>query len=313
MSYTHCTVERRPGRPVDTGAGKDFFISYTSTDKQWAEWIAWCLEQQGYSIIIQAWDFPAGSNFVYEMDQALKRARRVVAILSPTYLASEYAFSEWAEAFRHDPQGKQHLLLPVRVQPCGIEGLLGSIVYIDLVACNEQQARERLLAGAQGHQPHPSVIPFPGPPVTQAHPAFPAPFPVIWNVPYPRNPYFTGRKQLLANLAQALRKEQATALSQPQAINGLGGVGKTQIALEYVYQYHQDYEAVFWIRADTRDAIISGFIEIATLLSLPQKDTKEVLITVQAVQQWMRTHTKWLLILDNADDLVIVREFVPSA
>src|SRR5215469_12439282 len=103
---------------------KDFFISYTSVDRLWAEWIAWCLEQAGYSIIIQAWDFAVGSNFVYEMDQALKEAQRVVAVLSPAYINSEYGFTEWAEAFRRDPQGKERRLLPVRVQPCEIAGLL---------------------------------------------------------------------------------------------------------------------------------------------------------------------------------------------
>jgi len=88
---------------------KDFFISYTGADCRWAEWIAWCLEQDGYTVIIQAWDFPAGSNFVYEMDNALKEAERVVAELSPAYLTSKYALTEWAGAFRSDPQGKERL------------------------------------------------------------------------------------------------------------------------------------------------------------------------------------------------------------
>src|SRR4051812_35917812 len=109
-------------------AMKDFFISYTGRDRAFAEWVAWCLEQAGYSIIIQAWDFLPGSNFVYEMDNALKQAQRVVAVLSPGYLASEYAFSEWAVAFRGDPQGKGRQLLPVRIEVCEIEGLLGPIV-----------------------------------------------------------------------------------------------------------------------------------------------------------------------------------------
>ena len=118
--------------------GKDFFISYTGADRRWAEWIAWCLEQDGYTVIIQAWDFPAGSNFVYEMDKALKEAQRVVAVLSPAYLTSEYAFTEWAVAFRGDPQGKERLLLPVRVEECQVEGLLGPLVYCDLVGSDEK-------------------------------------------------------------------------------------------------------------------------------------------------------------------------------
>ena len=132
---------------VSQSSPKDVFISYTSADRHWAEWIAWCLEQEHYSTIIQAWDFLPGSNFIYSMDQALKQAERVIAVLSPGYFDSRYGTAEWMAAIRDDPLGERGLLLPVRVEPCEIEGLLGSIVYIDLVKCDEQTARERLLSG----------------------------------------------------------------------------------------------------------------------------------------------------------------------
>jgi TIR domain len=141
---------------------KDFFISYAGADRDWAKWIASCLEQAGHSVLIYDWDFPIGSNFIYGMDNALKRAKRVVAVLSPDYLASQYTFPEWAGAFRRDPQGKVGLLLPVRVQSCEVSGLLGAIAFCDLIACDEQIARERLLAAARGIQPHPTTTPFPG-------------------------------------------------------------------------------------------------------------------------------------------------------
>src|SRR5438067_1420678 len=73
----------------------DFFLSYTGKDRAWAEWIALQLEATGYHTIIQAWDFRPGSNFVAAMDDAAKRAHRTICVLSPAYLASEYAFSEW--------------------------------------------------------------------------------------------------------------------------------------------------------------------------------------------------------------------------
>jgi hypothetical protein len=78
---------------------KDFFISYTGKDRAWAEWIALQLEDAGYTTIIQAWDFRPGSNFVAEMDDATKRADRTIPVLSSAYLASDYAFTEWAAAF----------------------------------------------------------------------------------------------------------------------------------------------------------------------------------------------------------------------
>ena len=60
---------------------KDFFISYTGADQQWAEWIAWQLEEEGYSVVLQAWDFHAGGNFVLLMQKALEEAERTIAVL----------------------------------------------------------------------------------------------------------------------------------------------------------------------------------------------------------------------------------------
>src|SRR5947209_3986754 len=108
------------------GPQKDFFISYTSADRAWAEWIAWQLEAEGFFTVIQAWDFRPGSSFVLEMDKAAREAARTIAILSPDYLNADYPKSEWAAAFKRDPTGERGILLPVRVQKCEVEGLLGS-------------------------------------------------------------------------------------------------------------------------------------------------------------------------------------------
>jgi len=142
---------------------KDFFISYTSKDSTWAEWIAFELENANYSTIIQAWDIRPGSNFVAMMDDAAKGAARTIAVLSYAYLESDFAFAEWAEAFRQDPKGKHRLVLPIRIEVCEVKGLLGAIVYIDLVGLDEQKAREHLLAGVQQERIKPASVTFPMP------------------------------------------------------------------------------------------------------------------------------------------------------
>src|SRR5262249_18376101 len=92
---------------------------------------------------------------------------------------------------------------------------------------------------------------------------------------------------------------------------GLGGIGKTQIAVEYAYQHRDDYQAVFWVLSDTRESLVSGYVTIAELLDLPQKQEQDQALIVKAVKNWLQTHGSWLLILDNADDLAAVREFLP--
>jgi hypothetical protein len=73
----------------------DFFVSYTSADRAWAEWIAWQLEAEGYHVVVQAWDFTAGRDWAHEMQQATATAERVVAILSAAYLRSAHGEAEW--------------------------------------------------------------------------------------------------------------------------------------------------------------------------------------------------------------------------
>ncbi len=111
---------------------KDFFISYNGKDKDWAEWIAWQLEDTGYSVVIQAWDFRPGGNFVLEMQKAAQ-AERTLVVLSPNYLAAQFTQPEWAAAFAQDPTGEKGISLPVRVAECNLQGLLPVIIYIDLV------------------------------------------------------------------------------------------------------------------------------------------------------------------------------------
>ncbi len=134
----------------------------------------------------------------------------------------------------------------------------------------------------------------------------------VWNVPFARNPFFTGREDLLEQLHTQLQTTQAAAVSQPQAISGLGGVGKTQLAIEYAYRYRQEYQEVLWARADTTEALNTSYTEIARLLQLPQQNAQEQEIIVQGVKNWLSNQQNWLLIMDNADDLSIIQIVLPT-
>src|SRR6266487_6721127 len=135
----------------------------------------------------------------------------------------------------------------------------------------------------------------------------------LWNIPYQRNPFFTGREETLSQLYHALQAENVVALSHPQGITGLGGIGKTQTALEYAYRYRVEYDAVFWVRADSTIALASGFADLAYLLDLPERNEQDQSVIVEAVLRWLRTNTGWLLVFDNLDDLSVVKPFLPKA
>jgi tetratricopeptide (TPR) repeat protein/DNA-binding XRE family transcriptional regulator len=129
------------------------------------------------------------------------------------------------------------------------------------------------------------------------------------NPPMKRNPYFTGRRTQLNHLHTLLLAGKQVALTQ--AISGLGGIGKTQLALEYAYQHQKSYHDIFWVNADTEEAFIASYVLLAGLLHLPEYEEADQHKSKEAVQRWLRKHTGWLLILDNVEDLSLLHQFVP--
>lgn len=135
--------------------------------------------------------------------------------------------------------------------------------------------------------------------------------PPVWNVPYRRNPFFTGREDILSHLYTVLRDRKPVASVQALALSGLGGIGKTQIAIEYAYQYRDQYKAIFWVNASTRDTLNTDFTALAVLLGLSEHYESDQDIIVPLVKHWLATHTQWLLILDNVDKPEMVVDFLP--
>lgn len=291
-------ADRVSGEPM-----VDFFISYTKSDEAWAEWIAWELEDNGYKTRLMAWDFRPGSDFVAKMHEALKVCGRTIAVLSPRYLNSAFCLPEWTSTFASDPTGMDQKLVPVRITDCQPDGLLTARVYIDLVGLDERDAREKLLDGVGSGRAKPDAKPtFPGSAVGPPRAPFPGALPPIWSVPFHRNQHFTGRVEILTTLEVTLRSG-AAAVTQPLAVHGLGGIGKTQLAVEYAWRHKADYDAVMWVVADSPEnaaANLAGLCR-SDVLGLPEAEVREQPAQLYAVRRWLRTHGRWLLILDSVD------------
>ncbi len=280
---------------------RDFFISYTQADSAWAEWIAWQLEDAGYTTLVQAWDFRPGEGFVERMHQAIERSSRTIAVLSPGYLASAFATSEWQAVFTKDPTGEHGLLLPVRVVPCQPPGLLAGRIYLDLVDLDEQAAAQRLLDGvARGRSRPAGRVRLPGSTTqpTRGGPRFPGRGPAIFNVP-PPNPYFSGRGELLDSLRAELRDKVKAPVVPAHAIHGLAGVGKSELVKEYAYRYKADYELIWWVDAAVPLAIPGRLARLAPRLDLAEQADQEE--AAARVLNELAQRERWLVIFDNAD------------
>jgi len=127
------------------------------------------------------------------------------------------------------------------------------------------------------------------------------------------NRLFTGRREALDRLHTALQAGPAALVADPQAITGLGGIGKTQTAIAYLYEHRREYDHLFWVGAETPEMLTEGLAGLAEELELPGAAHATTQQALARMHDWLRKHSRWLLILDNADDLpTLAPHFPPS-
>lgn len=129
----------------------------------------------------------------------------------------------------------------------------------------------------------------------------------IWNGPH-QNPNFVGRRSLLDDLWRVFKSGESPIVT----LHGLGGVGKTQLAVEYVYQNANEYELAWWVHSEEPATLAADYAALARELNLPEKDDREQRTIVESVKRWLQQKTGWLLIFDNANVPDDVRNYIPS-
>lgn len=293
---------------------KDFFVSHAGTDAAWAEWVAWQLIEVGYTVELDVWDWPAGLNFIAAINSALERSDRVVALFSAAYFdQSRYTTKEWMSTLVLVPGTEEHRLIPLRVEDVPatqIPAILRALTYRDIFGISEEQALEVVLEAVEGPRRPGRKPVFPGRGTRRAlsrqgelAPRLPNRFPPVWNIPA-RNLRFTGRDQLLKEVRDQLRAGEKTVV---QALQGMGGVGKTQVAIEYAHRFAKTYDLAWWIAAEQPALIGDQFAALADELDCAETGggTKRVL-------RELRQRNGWLLVFDNVMEPDDMREWLPS-
>jgi tetratricopeptide (TPR) repeat protein len=304
----------------------DFFISYTQADRAWAEWIAWVLEEAGYEATIQTWDFRPGNNFASEMHKAAGEAERTLIVLSPDYLKSEFGQAEWNAAFVQDPTGALRKLLPVRVREVKPGGLLKAIVSVDIFGLDEKTAESTLLTAAVGGRGKPKERPifpgklrarFPGDlgAVPENDIPDPSPLPEGSRMPLSLNPLFVGRREDLKELACQLKAGETSAIGQVDtaAATGLGGIGKTQLACEFVHRYGRFFEGgVFWMSFADPAAVPAEVAACGVTQDLhPDYQSLPLEQRVRLVEESWQSASPRLLVFDNCEDEALILRWRP--
>jgi serine/threonine protein kinase/tetratricopeptide (TPR) repeat protein len=132
---------------------------------------------------------------------------------------------------------------------------------------------------------------------------------IIWNIAYPRNNKFTGRSKTYKRIAEEFSSIKTDPVKL--VLHGQDGVGKTQIAYEYIYKNMNEYSIIWWIKAGCTSTLKADFFAIAEALKLPIKGLKDDEI-IEIVKQGLTNIKNWLLIFDNTENPEELSRFFPK-
>jgi tetratricopeptide (TPR) repeat protein len=282
----------------------DVFLSYAPEDRMWADWIEAVLIPAGFRVLPYSTVATIAGGSDGEAMRALESSSRAIAVLSGAYQRSPEGKTVWGAITAPDPGAMHRQITPVRV-----EARLGTpfneLSAVDLVRLDQLQATVALL----GAFDRPAQLARRSP--AEGEPRFPGVIPRICNIP-PRNAAFTGRGASLEGLRdELLGRGKAVVLAH--ALYGLGGVGKTQVALEYAYRFMSDYDVIWWVPAERADQIVPALAELAEKLGISVGEN--ITEATQAVLEALRRGEiagRWLLIFDNAEDPKELEPYLPS-
>ena len=275
----------------------DFFVSRRASAAGVAKEVAEVLEESGYRVIVQDFDFSVGSNFVSSMQRALTDAKHFIGLLTEDYVDSPYTRAEWTNFFALSAQsGGARRLIILRVDDVSPPGLLAAIVYGDLHNVTAPLLRrEIILDAAQGRSRgiRKGPLKFRGVP--------------------PTDPHFVGRINSMAAIDAAFEANRSAHSFAPVVLHGLGGTGKSSLAAEYAHRAANEYAGVWWAPAENRTVLMASLSDLA--FSLDRSIVNEGNIEKVArtgLSKLSESPRPWLLVYDNVMAPADIVDLVPS-
>ena len=281
--------------PTGSRGVSDIFVSYTSTDRDWAHWIATELDALGHTPHVHEWEIAKGENILAWMNQRHGDADHVLCVVSEAYLKAGYSTLErQAGEWRAVEEKRAGFMLYVVVAPCVLPPLVRHFKRCELYGVPEDAARQRFRDFMAAPAPRLGVV-FP-------RQAIAAESNITIHVP----PLFMGRDDDMAAIEDALKRYHGRA-----AITGIRGVGKTVLAVAYAAKHRLDYRATWWLRAETADGMRADLVALGQRLGwVGDGDTQDAALA-KVADRLRREGEGILLIFDNAVDADSIRPFLP--
>ncbi len=275
----------------------DIFISYTSSDRDWAFWIARELDALGHVPHIHEWEIKGGDDIYAWMESRHAAADHVLCVVSDDYLKAPYSTLERNAALWQAVAKRPGFVLLVAVKPCRFPTLADHLRRCELFGVSEEEARERFRAFMAKPDASPTSY-FPG----QAF--------AVSNIPIRVPAHFLGRDDSLAAIEAALDRYQGRVAIT--ALHGLRGVGKTTLAAAYAERHRTDYRATWWIRAQTAEGMRADLVGLGVRLGWVTADEKEEPALAVVMERLRNEGEGLLLIYDNAVDAKALKAYLPA-
>jgi hypothetical protein len=263
----------------------DIFISYTSSDRDWAFWIDKELQALGHTPHVHEFEVNAGADIYAWMETRVDAADHVLCVVSDDYLKAPYSTLERNAALWQAAAKRPGFVLLVSVKLCTIPALSDHIRRCELFGVSEDAARIRFRE-FMSKRAAPQTARFPGK------------VSAVSNIPIRVPKHFVGRDDALAEIEIALKcYEGRVAIT---ALHGLRGVGKTTLAATYAERHRDDYRATWWIRAQTESKMRADVVALGVRLNWVAADEKEEPALASMMDRLRHEGEGILLIYDNA-------------
>ncbi|MEE1769623.1 FxSxx-COOH system tetratricopeptide repeat protein [Streptomyces sp. JV185] len=300
-------VEALPVPRTTPGPVDHVTISFAVFNRAWAAWIGDRLERRGVTVVQRRWDPSAEVPLEESLrDLALSRGQ-VLAVLSDWYFQlGPRGHEEWNRALREVVAPDPDRFAAVCVTTSALPGAASAFGAADLFGIGAEEAERRLLVRLG----LPTDL-LPETAGARQRARYPADVPEVWGGVPRRNTRFTGRDALLAATYEALHEARPGA--GVVTLHGMSGVGKTQLAAEYVYRFGSEYDVVWWVSADRRSFYRQKLAELAPELGLSTgAEYGERLRAVRDALRRGEPYSHWLLVLDGADEPEHIWDLVPT-
>ncbi len=274
----------------------DIFVSYTSSDKDWAFWIGKELEALGHTPHVHEWEIKAGGDIYAWMEQRHDAADHVLCLLSDDYLKAPYSTLERNAALWQAVAKRPGFVLLVAVRLCKLPTLSDHIRRCELFGIPEDAARLRFREFMTARAA-PEAVSFPGKVVA------------VSNIPIRVPEHFLGRDDALAAIETSLARYEGRAAIT--AVHGLRGVGKTTLAAAYAEKHRGDYRATWWIRAQTDSTMRADLVALGVRLGWVGAEDKEEPALGLVMERLRHEGEGILLIYDNVIDADTLKPYLP--